>query len=157
MPPIKRHLLPFGTFLLGSAFIATFYIGILTWAQGWDYAANQFSRDRWYVIPIIVGFGIQTALYTILRFRLFVPVTSTGHSGALISVSGSTSATAMSAGCLYHVTDVIPILGISAAASFLARYQRPFMLIGLAMNIIGILVMLVLIYCERQKLQFSLG
>jgi hypothetical protein len=46
MPPIKCFLLPFGAFLLGSAFMATFYIGILTWAQGWNYAASRFYRDR---------------------------------------------------------------------------------------------------------------
>jgi len=153
MPPIKRILLPFGALLLGSAFIATFYIGILTWAQGWEYAASQLSRDRWYVLPIIVGFGIQAALYTILRFRLFVPVTTTGPGGAMMGTSGATSATAMVACCIHHVTDVLPILGLSAAASFLTRYQRPFMLIGLAMNIVGIIVMFVILYRERQKLQ----
>jgi hypothetical protein len=152
----KRILLPLGAFLLGSTFIATFYIGILTWAQGWAYAASQLSRDRWYVLPIIIGFGIQAALYTILRFRLFIPVTSTGHGGALMGASGGTSATAMVACCIHHVTDVLPILGLSAAASFLTRYQRPFMLIGLTMNIIGIIVMLVILYRERQKLQPAL-
>lgn len=69
MPPIKRLFISLGAFLLGSAFITAFYIGIFTWAQGWTYAAGQFSRDRWYVLPIILGFGILAALYTILRFR----------------------------------------------------------------------------------------
>jgi len=55
--------------------------------------------------------------------------------------------------CLHHVTDVLPILGLSAAATFLTRYQRPFMLVGLGLNIIGIIVMLVVLYRERQKLQ----
>lgn len=150
---MKRILIPLAAFLLGSAFIASFYIGILTWAQGWDYASSQFIRDRWYVIPIILGFGIQAALYSILRFRLFIPVTSTGHAGSMIGASGGTSATAMVACCIHHVTDVLPILGLSAAASFLTRYQRPFMLIGLAMNLIGIGVMLFVLYRERQKLQ----
>jgi hypothetical protein len=148
----KRIILPLGAFLLGAGFIASFYFGILTWAQGWTYAAGQFSRDRWYVLPIIIGFGIQVALYSILRFRLFVPVTTTGHGGALMGASGGTSATAMIACCIHHVTDVLPILGLSAAASFLTRYQRPFMLIGLVMNIIGIIVMIVVLYRERQKL-----
>lgn len=152
MSPTKRILLPLGAFLLGSALIASFYLGILTWTQGWNYASGQLSRDRWYVLPIIFGFGIQAALYTILRFRLFVPVTSTGHSGALTGASGGTSATAMVACCIHHVTDVLPILGLSAAASFLTRYQRPFMLVGLGMNILGILVMLFILYRERQKL-----
>jgi hypothetical protein len=152
MSPIKRIVLPIGGFLFGSAFISTFYIGILTWVQGWEYAINQLSRDRWYVLPIIFGFGIQAALYIILRFRLFVPVSTTGHGGAMMSASGGTSATAMLACCIHHVTDVLPILGLSAAATFLTRYQRPFMLIGLTMNMIGIIVMLVVLYRERKKL-----
>ncbi|RIK29993.1 MAG: hypothetical protein DCC56_11520 [Anaerolineae bacterium] len=150
---MKRILIPLATFLLGSVFIASFYLGILTWAQGWDYASSQFARDRWYVIPIILGFGVQAALYSVLRFRLFIPVASTGHAGSMIGASGGTSATAMVACCIHHVTDVLPILGLSAAASFLTRYQRPFMLTGLAMNLIGIGVMLFVLYRERQKLQ----
>lgn len=155
MHPIKRTVLPLGGFLFGSAFILIFYLGILTWTQGWDYAASQFSRDRWYVLPIIIGFGIQAALYIILRFRLFIPVTTTGHGGALMGASGSTSATAMLACCIHHVADVLPILGLSAAATFLTRYQRPFMLLGLAMNMIGIIIMLFVLYRERQKLLHS--
>lgn len=153
---MKRILIPLAAFLLGSAFIASFYIGILTWTQGWDYASSQFVRDRWYVIPIILGFGVQAALYSILRFRLFIPVTSTGHAGSMMGASGGTSATAMVACCIHHVTDVLPILGLSAATSFLTRYQRPFMLVGLAMNLIGIGVMLFVLYRERQKLQPAL-
>jgi hypothetical protein len=150
---VKRFLIPLTAFVLGSAFIASFYIGILTWAQGWDYASSQFARDRWYVIPIIVGFGVQAALCTMLRFRLFIPIISTGHAGSMMGASGGISATAMVACCIHHVTDVLPILGLSTAASFLTRYQRPFMLIGLAMNLIGIGVMLFVLYRERQKLQ----
>ena len=147
----KRFLIPIIAFLLGTSLIAGFYLGILTWAQGWDYAASQFARDRWYILPIIIGFGVQAALYSILRFRLFIPVTTTGHSGAVIGTSGTTSATAMLACCLHHVTDVLPILGLSAAATFLTRYQRPFMILGLAMNVFGVLLMLIVLYRERQK------
>ena len=150
---MKRLLIPLAAFGLGPAFIASFYIGILTWAQGWDYASSQFVRDRWYVIPIILGFGVQAALYSILRFRLFIPITATAHVGTIMGTSGGTSATAMVACCIHHVTDVLPILGLSATASFLTRYQRPFMLVGLAMNLIGIGVMLFVLYRERRKLQ----
>lgn len=149
---MKRYLIPISAFLLGSAFIAGIYFGIITWAQGWDYAASQFSLHRWYVLPIWITFGVQAALYTILRFRLFVPTTSTSHTGALMGTSGGTSVTAMVACCLHHVTDVLPILGVSAAATFLTRYQRPFMLVGLATEIIGIIVMLMILDRERKKL-----
>lgn len=149
----KRYLIPLLAFVLGSAFIASFYLGIITWLQGWGYASSQFLRDRWYVIPIILGFGVQASLYSILRFRLFIPVTSMHGTGTVMGASGGASATAMVACCIHHVTDVLPILGLSAAASFLTRYQRPFMLIGLAMNLIGIGAMLFVLYRERQKHQ----
>ena len=150
---VKRILIPIAAFVLGSTLIASFYLGILTWLQGWEYASGQLTRDRLYVVPIIVGFGVQAALYAILRFRLFVPATSTHHSGAMVGASGGTSATAMVACCIHHVTDVLPVLGLSAAATFLTRYQRPFMLLGLAMNVAGIIFMLIILYRERRKLQ----
>jgi hypothetical protein len=159
---VKRYFIPIAAFVLGSALIASFYLGILTWAQGWDYAASQVVRDRWYVFPIIIGFGIQATLYSVLRFQLFIPHISTSHTGAMtpltgvMGASGSTSATTMVACCIHHVTDVLPILGLSAAASFLTRYQRPFMLVGLAMNLIGIGIMLFVLFRERQILQSNL-
>lgn len=149
---MKRYLIPLTAFLLGAALMAAVYLGILTWTQGWGYAASQFLSNRWYVVPIWAGFGIQAALYSILRFRLFIPTTTTRHTGVLMGASGGTSATAMVACCLHHVADVLPILSLSAAATFLTRYQRPFMLVGLGMNLIGIIAMLVVLYRERRKL-----
>jgi len=150
---LKRYLIPLIAFFLGATLIAGVYFGILIWAQGWDSALSIFLPNRWYVIPIWVSFGIQAALYSILRFRLLVPATSTAHTGAVMGTSGGTSVTAMVACCLHHVTDVLPILGLSAAATFLTRYQRPFMLAGLGMNILGIIVMFVVLYRERKKLE----
>jgi hypothetical protein len=150
---LKRYLIPLAAFLIGSSLMAGVYFGIITWAQGWDYASSQFVLNRWYIVPIYISFGIQAALYSILRFRLFIPNTTTGHTGAMMGTSGSTSVTAMVACCLHHVADVLPILGLSAAATFLTRYQRPFMLVGLGLNLIGIIFMLVVLYRERQKLQ----
>jgi hypothetical protein len=69
-----------------------------------------------------------------------------------MGTSGGTSVTAMVACCLHHVTDVLPILGVSAAATFLTRYQRPFMLFGLGTEIVGIVIMLIVLYRECKKL-----
>ena len=154
---MKRYLILMTAFLFGSTLIAGIYFGILTWAQGWEYAYGQFILNRWYVLPIWVAFGIQAALYSMLRFRLFIPTTSTGNPVIVMGTSGGTSLTAMIACCLHHVTDVLPILGLSAAATFLTRYQRPFMLVGLAMNLIGIGIMLFVLFRERQILQSNLS
>lgn len=150
---MKRYFIPLTAFLLGFSLMTGLYFGILTWAQGWEYASKQFLLNRWYVMPIWIGFGIQAALYAILRFRLFIPTTTRGHTGAMMGTSGGTSVTAMVACCLHHVTDVLPILGLSAAATFLTRYQRPFMLVGLSTEIIGIIVMIIVLYRARRQLQ----
>jgi hypothetical protein len=150
---VKRYLIPLAAFLLGSSLIAAIYFGILIVAQGSEAALNIFLPNRWYVIPIWISFGMQAALYSILRFRLFIPITSSHHTCALVSTNGGASVTAMVACCLHHVTDVLPVLGLSAAATFLTRYQRPFMLVGLGMNILGILVMLFVLYREHRKIQ----
>ena len=81
---MKRYFIPLSAFLLGFSLMTGLYFGILTWAQGWEYASKQFLLNRWYVMPIWIGFGIQAALYTILRFRLFIPTTTTGHTGAMM-------------------------------------------------------------------------
>jgi hypothetical protein len=57
----------------------------------------------------------------------------------------------MVACCAHHVTDVLPILGMTAAATFLARYRTPFMLSGLGMTIAGIIIMLVILNWARRK------
>jgi hypothetical protein len=152
---MRRILIPIAAFLTGSALIAGIYFGVLIWAQGVDAVPSIFLPNRWYVIPIWITFGIQAALYSILRFRLFVPISSTKHAGTLMGTSGGTSVTAMIACCIHHVTDVLPVLGLSAAATFRTRYQRPFMLLGMGMNVVGIVVMLIVLYHEYRKLNPS--
>lgn len=150
---MRRYLIPFAAFVLGSSVIAAVYFTILIFAQGQDAAWNIFLPNRFYVIPIWLTFGIQAALFSILRFRLFVPAAAAAGSGAVIGTSGGTSVTSMVACCLHHVTEVLPVLGLSAAATFLTRYHRPFMLVGLGMNILGIVFMLTVLYREYQKVK----
>jgi hypothetical protein len=112
---------------------------------------QYFWQDRWIVIPIMLGFGIQTGLYITLKKRLFVPVSNMGPSAALAGTSGATSTLTMAACCAHHVTDGLPILGLTAAATFLAEYRTLFMLFGLGMTLVGIAVMLVILLRERRK------
>ena len=154
---MKRYLIPTAAFLIGCVLITGVYLGFLTWAQDWNFALSQFRRDASTIVPIIMAFGIQSSLFSILRFRLFVPVSSSGSGGALMGVNGGTSATAMVACCLHHVTNVLPILGLSAATAFLARFQQPFLQLSLFMNLVGILFMLAVLYRERQRAQLAMA
>jgi hypothetical protein len=60
----------------------------------------------------------------------------------MTAAGGGVSTAAMVACCVHHVTDVLPLVGLSAAATFLANWKVPFMIAGLATNLLGITIML---------------
>jgi hypothetical protein len=151
MSKTKRILWPVGAGLAGSGLLAILYFGIVSWAESPQHALDLFWQDRWIVMPIILGFGVQMALYVILKKRLFTPVDGTGPSSALTGVSGGMSTAAMVACCAHHVTDVFPILGLTVAATFLAEYRVAFMLVGLGTTLVGIVVMLLILFRERRN------
>ncbi len=151
MTPTKRILWPSAAFIIGAGFLTLLYFGIVSLAESPQHAMELFWEDRWFVLPIILGFGVQSSLYIILKKQLFIPVAQTGASGAMTGASGGVSTAAMVACCAHHVADVLPILGLTAAAAFLAEYRIAFMVVGLGMTFFGIVVMLTILFKERRK------
>lgn len=147
----QRIVWPIGASLLGAAFLMALYLTIVAVAESPQHAVDLFWEDRLIVIPIILGFGVQMGLYVILKKRLFVPIVHTGPSWKLAGASGTTSTLAMVACCAHHVTDVLPVLGLTAASAFLAEYRIAFMVIGLGMTLFGIGFMLVILLRERRR------
>jgi len=147
-----RRVLPLLIGLLGGGFLVLLYLGIVTWAQGWDHALELLSQDRVFVAAIATGFGLQVGLYAYLRLvvhhevRLAMPTAATG-------VGTGTSSVAMVACCLHHVTDVLPLIGLSGAAVFLNDYRIPFMVGGLVVNGAGVIIMLRVILQGRAHLR----
>lgn len=142
--------------VLASAGLTLLYFGIVSWAESPRHAIDLFWDDRWIVFPIILGFGVQAALYTILKKRLYLPVEGTGPSGSLVGAGGTTSALAMVACCAHHVADVFPVLGLTLAATFLAQYRSAFMLLGLGTTVAGIAVMLRILFKEQRRAMASM-
>lgn len=151
MSTTKRIFLPLASGLAGAMLLTGLYFGIVSWAESPQHAAELFWEDRWIVFPIILGFGVQAGLYTILKMRLFVPVATTGPSGPMMGAGGTTSTLAMVACCAHHVADVLPFLGLTAASTFLAQYRIAFMLIGLGTTLLGIMIMILILIKERRK------
>jgi hypothetical protein len=46
----------------------------------------------------------------------------------------------MLACCAHHLVDLLPLVGLSAAAVFLNAYKTPLVLVGIGMNVVGIVV-----------------
>ncbi len=56
----------------------------------------------------------------------------------------------MVACCAHHLTDVLPMLGLSSAALFLGTYKTWFLAFGLVSNLAGIAFLLRQLHRHRQ-------
>jgi len=115
------------------------YFGILTAVESFGHALQQFAELWYLMIPLVIGFGLQIGLYFHIREGFKFAAVS-GTTGSVAS-SGGMSAGSMALCCLHHVTDVLPLVGLSAAALFLAQYQPFFLVLGILSNIVGIFMM----------------
>lgn len=122
---------PVGFGVLGAAGLLAFYLGTITLAQDWTHALRQLALDRWYVAAIVAGFGTQVGLYTHLR-----AVRARVHAAGVAASTGTGTA-AMLACCAHHLTEILPIVGLSGAAVFLNVYRVPLLWLGITMNLAG--------------------
>lgn len=146
--------IPLGAGLAGAAALVGLYLGLVTLAQGWAHAVELLWGDRWLVGAIAAGFGVQVGLYVHLR-RLQACLANPHLSTALTAAGTGTSSAAMVACCAHHVTDALPLLGLSAAATLLNQYRVPFMVAGIGMNLVGILWMGRELLRIRQRIRLS--
>jgi YHS domain-containing protein len=129
-----RRPIAFG--LLAVLGLLTFYLGIITLAQGWGHAVQQLADDRNFIGAIGLGFGTQIGLYTYLRGL------HTYAAAAGVTASTGTSTAAMLACCAHHLADILPIVGVAGVAAFLNAYKIPMLWLGIGMNLIGIIYLL---------------
>ena len=120
----------------GTAGLVALYVGLISLAQGFGHAIDQLRADLPVVLAIAVGFGTQVGLFVELR------AIHSRHrvSGALTAASTGAGTAAMLACCAHHLVDVLPLLGLSAAAVFLADYRTPLIAFSLGMNALGVVV-----------------
>ena len=128
-----RHII-IGT--LGGLALLVFYFIFLTLANSFSHALEQFSQIWYWILILVTGFGIQVGFYSCIREAV-----KKNQLGSL-ATSGTISAGSMIICCLHHLADVLPIMGLAAAALFLTKYQTLFLLVGVLSNLIGIMIML---------------
>jgi hypothetical protein len=139
--------------LLGTLVLSGLYLGVVSLAESPGHALDLFWQDRWLVLPILLTFGAQVGLYAFARAGALLAPTAAGASTA---AGGGMSTVAMVACCVHHATDVLPIVGVSLAATFLTTWKTPLMGFGLAVNLAGIVVMLWLIRRDRRRTTVTL-
>lgn len=123
--------------IIASLAMTAFYLIIMFLTMTPREVWYNFS-EFWYLIAgIIIGFGVQIGLWVFIKNG----AVHHRHGAALPGASGAVSGTAMVACCAHHLADILPILGLSGTAIFLTQYQRPFLVIGLSINLLGIAYM----------------
>jgi hypothetical protein len=115
-----------------------FYLIIMFLTMKTAYVVWDNFVQFWYlIIGLVIGFGVQIGLWVYLK-----NYPSHKSSSAVAGVSGATSGSAMLACCMHHLADILPILGLAGAAAWATQYQRPMLILGLSINILGIVYML---------------
>ena len=125
-------------FIAGLSLLFLYFL-ILSLANSFSHAVSQFSEMWYWILILAVGFGAQVGLYTFIREKLKTAP------GKVLAASGGISTGSMVACCLHHLADVLPLMGLAAAALFLIKYQIFFLIIGILSNLIGIIIMLEII------------
>jgi len=131
--------------LIGSVLLLAVYFAVLTLLSGWTFAATQFAEFWPFVVALAAGFGAQIGLYVRLRS---VARHDDGQ-GAVVAVSGGTSAAAMLSCCTHYLANIIPVLGATGALALVAQYQTEFFWLGLLFNAAGV------VYVGRKLWQAS--
>lgn len=118
--------------LLASLILSAFYYLVL-WFLTKDagYPLRQFLLLQPWMSLLVLGFGVQWALFAKLR-------RGKAWAGSSSAVSGGS----MVACCAHHGAEALPFLGLSGVAAFLVNYQKELLIIGIMSNFLGIGYML---------------
>lgn len=122
----------------GSAMALFYALVVLGASRSLDHLVDQVRTDWYLLAPIVTGFGVQVGLLVELRrrHRMHREAAAAGAAGAGVSTVG------MVACCAHHLADLVPLVGATAAATFLYGYRVPFMLAGVGLNAVAIVIAL---------------
>lgn len=135
---MKKNYHAFLAGLSGAAGLIVFYFLTMRLFTGsWEVAVSQFKALWYFMMPLSIGFGVQVGLYTNLK-----NIMKSNSSKRVMMANTTTSTIGIVACCAHHLTDVLPMLGISAVSLFLVKFQTPILLVGIISNVFGIIYLL---------------
>jgi YHS domain-containing protein len=145
----KNRAMPLG--ILGTASLLIFFLTVVVLANDTVGIALSEVKRLWYwVLLLSVGFGLQLGLFLHIRHMLRQRMMG---ATAEVAASGAISTGSMIACCSHGLVNLLPVVGISAAAAFFARYQLPFILFGVFSNLVGVTIMVGL--AQKNSISFS--
>lgn len=128
----------------GGFLLFGFYFLFLTLANSFSHAVSQFSQLWYWILALILGFGVQVGLYVYIRYQIN-ELRNSKKAGGVVAATASMSAVSMVACCAHHFVEILAFLGLAAVSLFFVQYQTFFIIAGVVSNIIGIIFMLEII------------
>jgi len=133
----KNRALPAG--ILGGFFLILLFLTVVILTNSTiGFILSEIQRLWYWVLLLAAGFGLQLGLFLHIRHTLQQRLAG---ATAEVAASGAVSTGSMIACCSHGLANLLPFLGVSAAAAFLARYQLPFIVFGVFSNLIGVTIM----------------
>ena len=123
--------------MIGAGLLASFglslfyYLVLFLFTKDAFYPLQQFLNLWPWMSLLILGFGVQWAMYARLR-----------QGKMMVGGSSAVSGVSMVACCAHHAVEVAPFLGLAGAAIFLVNYQKELLFVGIISNLAGIGYML---------------
>ncbi len=105
--------------IFATIIMLVIYFVVLSLVSGWGFAQDQFMTFWYYIVSLVVGFGIQIALYQYIKSL----VHNGQGMGKIVGVSGTTSTASMISCCAHYLVNLVPILGVTGVATFVTQYQ----------------------------------
>ena len=94
--------------VLAGVSLFLFYMSVITFFQGFEFAILNFKSVWYWIVPLVIGFGTQIGLYNSIKH--------TAQMTGTVAVSGGISGGSMIACCSHFLLNIIPIIGLSGLA-----------------------------------------
>ncbi|MFA4871663.1 MAG: hypothetical protein WC610_01185 [Patescibacteria group bacterium] len=132
-PASNRNPSPLFWGIFGALGISAVFYAVQALGMGSLLAPWYFFKSRWYfILPLIFGFAFQLFLFRLIHLKI-------KQGGGMVAASGGVSTTTMIACCLHHLTNFLPILGLSGLAVLAGAYQPYIFLFSILFNLGGII------------------
>lgn len=125
-------ILPIVSGILSAIGLLALYGVTLVSLNGWSGSLEEIQSLWWLLVPLAIAFGTQVGMFIALK-----RCARTGG-GTAVAGGGASAGVSMLACCVHHASDALPFLGMSAVGFFLIRFQKPLLLVSIAINSIGI-------------------
>lgn len=141
---MNKH--PFISGIIATILLFVVFLILVTSISGLAAAKSQFAAYWYFLVPLAAGFGVQIGLYVHLRQIV------QAASKKMVIMNGGTSTAAMVSCCAHYLANILPILGVSGVSAFVGRFQVQIFLVGLILNVVGIVILTRRIVVVRKHL-----